>query len=57
MMLLTSVLMIGCLALSLSAVVWFSYEIRKRRHGPTEIRCPTDRVDPGMSHGNVEPFE
>ena len=51
-----SILMLIVLCLSLAAIVKFSYEIGKQAiAGEKEIRCPTDRVDPEKSHGNVEP--
>ena len=56
MMTLVSLLMLICLSLSLAAVMKFSYELGKRKIlGETEIKCPTDRVDPSKSHGNAEP--
>ena len=56
MMTIAGLLMLICLVMSLVAVIWFSYEIHKRNSNECkEIRCPTDRVDPGKSHGNVEP--
>ncbi len=55
-MTLASILMLIVLCLSLAAIVKFSYEIGKQAIvGQKEIKCPTDRVDPEKSHGNVEP--
>ena len=55
-MTLASILMVMVLCTCFAAIVKFSYEIGKQAlKGHKEIKCPTDRVDPGKSHGNVEP--
>lgn len=51
-----SIIMVAVLCTCLAAIVQFSLGIGKQAlKGHKEIRCPTDRVEPGKSHGNAEP--
>lgn len=55
-MTIASILMVMVLCICLAAIVQFSLGIGKQAlKGHKEIKCPTDRVEPGKSHGNVEP--